>query len=419
MPRSFALRRLAAVLWLSPWCLAGCAARDEGQVVQAVRGDLPLVAVESGEIAARRSQLVRPPQEWEGDLIIVRMVPEGTVVAQGDTVIWLDPSALERRLVGLSDRLSTLATARLGVLANQHAQRQAQANRVETATLSRLQAELQQQKLRFESPSRRQDAELALERATIALAEARTQLAAQAVLDSLELAKTDLEIAAAQSEERGLRQRIAAMAIRAPLAGMVVYNERRDRDGRMIKARVGDVIDPWQPVASIPDLSAMQVEFMVHEVDRHRFAVGQPVVVKLEAYPESVFTGEIAAIAEMAVETERNSSVRGFVAQAPLAEYDPRLRPGMSAVVEVTVGRLVDTVIIPRAALAEFADQIVVFPRANWPQPQPVRLAALTPLAAAVAAGVAAGTELVVPQAAVPEGVRPLGAAGRIAKEAR
>ncbi|MDD5719906.1 MAG: hypothetical protein PHQ53_09485, partial [Candidatus Krumholzibacteria bacterium] len=125
------------------------------------------------------------------------------------------------------------------------------------------------------------------------------------------------------------------------------------------------------------------------------------------------------AIAEMAVETELNSSVRGFVAQAPLAEYDPRLRPGMSAVVEVTVGRLVDTVIIPRAALAEFGGEIVVFPRASWPQPQPVRLAALTPLAAAVAAGIAAGTELVVPQTAVPEGVRPLGAAGRIAKEAR
>jgi hypothetical protein len=148
-------------------------------------------------------------------------------------------------------------------------------------------------------------------------------------------------------------------------------------------------------VVEIPDLSAMQVEFPVHEVDRHRVATGMAVRVRLEAYPEAGFGGTIAEIARLATEIEDDSSVRAFTARAPLEGADPRLRPGMTAVVEIACGTVTDVVLAPRAALFSQAETPVVFPRTTWPEPQPVRLGALTPLVAEIREGLEAGAELV------------------------
>lgn len=408
---------MGTVLLCLPPALVACAASDHPPTVRAERGALPLVAVESGEILSVHSQVVRPPLEWEGDLVIAALEPEGTLVEKGQEVVRLDASRLGRRLGETTDQLSTLEAQRTGILANQGSRRQALVNAVETAVLSRDQADLQRQKLRFESKSRQQDAQLAFDRAGVALGEAQAKLAAQAVLDSLELAKADLETRAARTELAGLQARIAAMSIRAPLAGMVVYRGREDGEARGVKPRVGDVIQPWQPLFEIPDLTAMQVEFQVHEADRQRFTTGLPLRVRLEAYPEVEFTGRIDELSVLATEIEKDSRARGFVARGRLDASDPRLRPGMTAVIEVLLGDVDDTVIVPRGAVAERDGAAVVFPAADWPRPAPVTLGATTPLGVSVEAGVEAGAELVLVSGSLPAGIRPLGFARHFAEE--
>lgn len=397
--------------------LPGCRTTDGLPTVRATRGALPLVSVESGEIQAVHSQMVRPPMEWDSDLIVAAMVPEGKIVKQGDEVMRLDASPLERRLTETRDHMDTLEMQRTGVVANQQSRRQVLANAVSTATLSREQAELQIQKLKFEARSRQQGAQLALDMAGVALGEATAKLAAQAVLDSLELAKTDLELSAARTELAGLHARIAAMSLRAPLDGMVVYRGREDGEVRGIKPRVGDVIQPWQPLFEIPDLDSMQVEFPLHEVDRPGFRTGQAIRVRLEAYPESVFTGQIDDIAVLATEIEKDSRARAFVARGRIAPADPRLRPGMTAVVEVELAAPQDTVLVPRGAVAEQDGATVVFPAASWPQSRPVRLGPANALTIAIVEGLVAGTELVLWAGAPPPGTRPLGYARHFAKE--
>jgi multidrug efflux pump subunit AcrA (membrane-fusion protein) len=381
--------------WLLLPLLAACAGDDGLSVVRAERGTLPLVMVESGEIAAVRAQYVRPPQEWQGSVVIVSMVPEGTIVAQGDTVAQLDASSLLREMTAVEDRLQNLAAQRAGVLAEQASKRQGLADAVEMAQLSREQAELQLAKLTFESQTRQQEARLAASRAAINLEESRAKLVAQTVLDSLAVAKADLELAGAGAEQKSLRERQRAMTLVAPLPGMVVYYEQEDRQGKRSKPRVGDTVDPWRPIVQIPDLSSMQVEMVVHEVDRHRLEVGMPVRLRLEAYPEAEFAGRLETIARLATEVEPDSGVRGFAVVARIDGADARLRPGMTAIVEIVLGEVADAILVPRTAVAERDGGLVVFPRATWPRPLPVRAAALTPLTVAVTEGLEAGTELV------------------------
>jgi HlyD family secretion protein len=394
MPQAISKR---CILW--PWLLlpliSACAGDDGLPVVRAERGTLPLVMVESGEIAAVRARYVRPPQEGESSVVIVAMVPEGTIVAEGDTVVQLDASSLLREMTAVEDRLQNLAAQREGVRAEQASQRQALVDAVSMSELSREQAELQLAKLTFESQTRQQEARLAASRAAINLEESRAKLISQAVLDSLALAKADLELALAKAEQEALHERRRAMTLVAPLPGMVVYYEQEDRQGKRSKPRIGDIVDPWRPIVQIPDLSVMQVEMMIHEVDRHRLDVGLPVRLRLEAYPEAEFTGRIETIARLATEVESGTGVRGFVTVARIDGTDPRLRPGMTAIVEIVLGEVTDAVLVPRTAVAERDGGLVVFPLATWPQPLVVRAAALMPLAVAVTEGLAAGTELV------------------------
>lgn len=382
-----------------PWLpllqlLAGCAGDGGLDVVRAERGTLPLVMVETGEIAAVRAQDLRPPQDWQSSLIIVELAPEGTVVAVGDTVARFDDSSLARPLADVEDRLRNLVAQREGTVASQSSQRQALVDAVAMAELSREQALLQLTKLQFESQTRRQESQLTAERARIALDEARAKLVAQAVLDSLALAKADLELDDARTERASLLERRRARSLLAPLPGLVVYLEQEDRQGKRTKPRVGDAIDPWRPIIQIPDLSTMQVTMMVHEVDRHRVAVGLPVELRLEAYPEAVFTGRIESVARLAVELETGTGVRGFATVARIDGSDPRLRPGMTAIVEIGLGEVADAVLVPRSAVVERDGGWLVYPRATWPRPQPVRPVAVTAMTVAVASGAADGTGL-------------------------
>lgn len=384
-------------LWLLLPLLAGCAGEDGPAVVRAERGALPLVMVETGEIGAVRAQDLRPPQDWESSLIIVELAPEGTVVAVGDTVARFDDSALARPLADVEDRLRNLAVQREGTVASQSSQRQALVDAVAMAELSREQAQLQLAKLQFESQVRQQESRLTAERARIALDEARAKLVAQAILDSLALAKADLELADARAQRASLLERRRARSLLSPLPGLVVYLEQEDRQGKRTKPRVGDAIDPWRPIIQIPDLSAMQVTMMIHEVDRHRVAAGLPVRLRLEAYPEAEFTGRIESIARLAVELETGSGVRAFPTVARIDGADPRLRPGMTAIVEIGLGEVADAVLVPRAATSGRDGAWFVYPRADWPRPLQVRPLAVTPMTVAVAADaeLPAGTELV------------------------
>lgn len=395
----------------------GCHRLDDRSIANAERGTLSLVSVESGEIQAVRSQLVRPPLQLESEMIIAAMVPEGTIVEQGDEVVRLEASALARQYRQTTDRLSSLGVQRTGIVANQRARLASLVNVVSTATLSRDQADLQRQKLRFESASRQQDARLAFDRATVDLGEARTKLAAQAGLDSLELAQADLELATAESQASGLRLRLAALSLRAPLPGLVVYRARDDGEARGVKPQVGDIAPPWQPIFEIPDLSAMQVEFPIHEMDRHPYQPGLAFKVRLEAYPETEFTGRIDDIAVLAATPEKDSRARVFLARGQIAPLDDRLRPGMTAIVEVTLGDVEDAVLVPRAAVAEREGTPVVFPAATWPRAQPVLLGGLDAFTVAVVGGLAPGTILVLCPADLPAGSQPLGYARHLRRE--
>ncbi len=375
--------------------MAGCASdAAELPVAESRRTTLIVTLRESGDVEAVRSTDVKAPRDFRDDLVLVELLPEGTRVDSGEVVARLDAAwfadELARSRVALSDARAELVGVRARVAANA----QTLDNAVEKAELALELARIELENRRFESETAREEARLQVDEAVLAVTEAESKKESGGVADALKIRGKELDIAKLERELSGLERDFEGLTLRAPTSGIVVYEEMQIMDG-VREPRPGDTVFPGSVLLSIPDLSRMQVVFGVAEVDRPKVAPGTPVRLRLEADASARFEGRIVAISGLALPTLVDERVRAFQVTAEIDGTDPRLRPGMTAVVEVVLSERVDVVAAPRGAVFERDGEPVVFPEDTWPEPTAVTLGAGTDQEIEITSGLPARTALV------------------------
>ncbi len=168
-------------------------------------------------------------------------------------------------------------------------------------------------------------------RAAVAETEAQAEMA-QAYLDGLKAGATPEQIAAVQAQveraeaalNRLLVQREQA-AIYSPCECVVMEEV----------IHIGELAAPNAALLTLADLTEVQMAAYVQETDLGRVAVGQPVAVTLDAWPDRTFAGAVSRIAEQAEYTPRNVSTRDervnlvFAVDIALDNPDGLLKPGM------------------------------------------------------------------------------------------
>jgi RND family efflux transporter MFP subunit len=330
-------------------------------------------AIETGEVRAIQQQDVKAPMEWRMSLQVVSLAPEGKLVQAGDVLVQFDIAELEKRLDVANDRLTSALAQQEKLLAEQQARNQELQGNLLTAEYSRDIAVLQQDLYKYEAEVKRQDAELERLKALIQLDEAKTTLESQKIIDAAALSSARLEIAKARLEKRGLERQIENMTLRAPISGMLVYNEVGWWDNQK-KVSVGDKVNAGEPIVSIPNLDSMQVTLRVNEMDISRIKDGQEAVIILDAYPEKRYHGRVAQIARLGQKENWNTTIKDFEVVVRLQESDPLLKPGMTARAIITIDKLDNACFVPMGAIFEQDNKPVVFTRKKYPAPLPVSL---------------------------------------------
>ncbi|WKE65611.1 efflux RND transporter periplasmic adaptor subunit [Gallaecimonas kandeliae] len=141
------------------------------------------------------------------------------------------------------------------------------------------------------------------------------------------------------AEIESLNATIGRRTIKAPFAGVVGLRN----------IYLGQYLQNGSDVVRLEDQHLMRIRFTVSQNDLSRIEKGQTVSIKVDAYPDTPFSGQITAI-EPVVNAES-----GVVnVQADIPNNDGQLRSGMFAKVEVTLPTLKDQVVIPQTAI-EFA----------------------------------------------------------------
>jgi len=171
---------------------------------------------------------------------------------------------------------------------------------------------------------------------------AKAKASAQQVEGKLRAARAALKQAETELEKT---------VIKAPFAGMVIHYETF-RDGQMRKPREGDMVIMNQPILYLPDISNMIVKAQVREIDLHKTAIGQEASITVEAYPDTVYHGNLSFIG--AVASRRTNFQEGekyFQVTFSLKSSDKRLRPGMTARIIVLSADLKNALSIPIQAI--------------------------------------------------------------------
>ncbi|HSY51350.1 MAG TPA: efflux RND transporter periplasmic adaptor subunit [Thermoanaerobaculia bacterium] len=106
--------------------------------------------------------------------------------------------------------------------------------------------------------------------------------------------------------------------------------------------RVGDIVAPNQTVAEILESSQLWVRVYVPETELGLVAVGQPVRVHIDTFPNETFAGHISAVSSEGEYTPRNVQTRAQRAEEVfgvkvLVDPNPKLKAGMAASVDLGV----------------------------------------------------------------------------------
>ena len=217
---------------------------------------------------------------------------------------------------------------------------QAQVDQAE-ATIVRLQADVERARVSLD------DARLKLERARALFAEG---LIPRADLETAETTErqADASVKAAQAQvmqaRASLNQNLVNLGhtvITAPVDGIVI--SRNVDVGQTVAASMSA---PTLFVIA-KDLTRMQVEASIDEADIGRIQPGQAVTFRVDAYPRESFMGTVV---QVRLEPQVVQNVVSYVTVIDVPNLDGKLKPGMTANVEIEIARADDVLIVPNAA---------------------------------------------------------------------
>jgi multidrug efflux pump subunit AcrA (membrane-fusion protein) len=158
------------------------------------------------------------------------------------------------------------------------------------------------------------------------------------------------------------QQRLAAMELKAPLSGIVVYLSNYSQGWMNAKPfKVGDQAWPGGAIAEIPDLSTLEMSGKVEEIDRGRIQSGFDVNVRVDALPEITLPAKLDLISPLTEQSFEWPPTRSFKGYAQLKKGDPRLRPGMNGSMDVVVSRIPGAISIPAKAVFTHQGKPVVY----------------------------------------------------------
>jgi multidrug efflux pump subunit AcrA (membrane-fusion protein) len=190
------------------------------------------------------------------------------------------------------------------------------------------------------------------------------------------------------------------MALRSPVDGVVHIMDNNRAQGSFGTSRPpfqeGDTVWTGAVIAEIPDLSTLRAEFRVDEIDRGRVKEGLECRILVDAVPDAKLEGAIDWLSPIATLVFRRlPPEKNFPALASIRKIDGRLRPGMSATVEIVVERRPDVLIIPAKASFQIDGRPTVFVKEGAGfRRQPIEVVARNPTEIVVGSGIEEGDEI-------------------------
>jgi multidrug efflux pump subunit AcrA (membrane-fusion protein) len=314
------------------WFIAGRGSHVASQSIKVPvkKGPLVINVITTGELQALNSEDIKGPfgmqQAGIYNVKISDLIPEGTVVKQGDLIATLDKSDIMAKLKDASADMSKIESQYLQT-------------RLDTALdmrklrddLLNLKYDMEEKKLvmeqsKYEPPAIIRQAELDMEKTKRSYSQALKNYNLKLQQSRAKMQEVEATLGKQQSKLQQMETIMGQFTVNAPKGGMLIY--KKDWSGKKIK--VGSTVNAWDPtVATLPDLSVMVSQTYVNEIDISKLKVNQPVEVSVDAFPGRKYKGHITSMANIG-EQLPNNQTKVFEVIISLDSKDALLRPAMT-----------------------------------------------------------------------------------------
>jgi multidrug efflux pump subunit AcrA (membrane-fusion protein) len=361
---------IAAIIALMVFNKMASAKKNVNMITQVASGNFEITVSAAGELVPEKSIDIKGPvlnTSVSGgggggrgmdmrfmDLKIQDLVPEGTLVKEGDYVAQLDRTNYDNSLKDEFQNLSTLnASLELKILDT-------------TVTLTSLRDDIKNQtytveeakivldQSKYEPPATIHKAELDLDRQKRALEQLKKTYNLKAAQTLVDINTLKQSVTRKAKLVQDLQEYLAGFTIKAPSSGMIIYK----KNALGTKTKSGSSINFFDmTVATLPDLTTMISKIYVSEVEVANVKSGQRADIAVDALPGRTYKGQVLSIANVG-EQLPNSDAKMFETMIKIDGTDPDLRPAMTTGNKITLKILNKAVFIPTECIQAGADSI-------------------------------------------------------------
>ncbi len=329
--KKYILIALAIVVIAGLWYFL----RDEAVTLEHIRvpvvsGDFEISVYTSGELEAKNSENIQGPSGlrlvgiWNAQ--IAELIPEGTVVKEGDWVATLDRTDISNRIQDLETELEKLQTSYTQIMLDTTMELRNARDELVNLRFNYEEAQINLEQSQFEPPATIRQAEINLDRIERSYEQAQENYKLRKQQAEARMQEINASLNQVQRRYQNMLNVLDDFVIHAPKDGMVIY--RRNWDGTRVT--VGSQISTWDnTVATLPDFSVMMSRTYVNEIDISKIQVNQPAEIVVDAFPEKRFTGLVTEVANIG-EQRPNQDARVFEVKIQINESDTIMRPAMT-----------------------------------------------------------------------------------------
>jgi HlyD family secretion protein len=351
------LAGMGAAAWKAQQVVRGLIAPDVSETpsTRVKRGPVVITVTARGELQGGKPEMLAAPMVGSDTLTVTDLRDNGEMVKEGDVVVQFDTTQQE---YNLREAQADLAEAQQKV-AQTEAENQAidveTRQSVESAKTQVQIAELEVRRNKFLSAMKARDNEIALEALRNRLKQAEQDLANRKTSSNAALAIQRAGENRARTMAAIAQKSIDSMTLKAKTTGYVNLQSNTSgvfmmSTGMMLPiVQMGDTVRPGLAVAQIPDLQNWEVSAKIAEVDRGHLAPGQSVTVAVVALAGKSFPAKVTSLGNSVGQPWD----RRFDCRMSLEQAAPELRPGMSSNLVITAEKLDNMLWVPSQALFE------------------------------------------------------------------
>jgi HlyD family secretion protein len=320
----------------------------DNELYNVKKGEVTRSLFFTGQLIAGKSvNIMAPRQRSAFQSTITYLAPEGELIKQGERLVEFDTSSLLSQRTELERQVAEaklrIEKKKLDLEANrcdlENAVVQAEYSLENAQLYAKIPKELQ-------SVNQYEKYQVNLEKAQVALQKAREQLAnfQQTYEGQMKLIQITLDQAMLNLKKNDSDMEL--LSVKAPQDGLVIYGDNWQSNR---KIQEGDSVIMGSIVATLPDLSSLQVVGYVYDTELAFLSKNLPCTFGLDAIPDRRFQGAVQSWASVATRKGFATTQKVFKAVIQPDAVDLSvMKPGMTAHVEIVLKMASDVMAVPR-----------------------------------------------------------------------